>query len=82
MTTTVYPFSEFQTSFLRGLFRGEEEQPPHNTKVRKIAITDGSVMVIEYDNYNELETVAIPHSETRESFHNKHIKKYLSHDRE
>lgn len=80
MITTVYPFSEFQISFLRGLFRGEKEQPPHNTKVRKVAMTDGSNIIVEYENYNDIETVSIPHSETMESFHDKQIKKYLSHD--
>ena len=56
---TIYTFSDFQLSFLRGVFFKEDAPPPHNTRVHNLGRLDDGRMVIEYEQYGQLKTEII-----------------------
>ena len=71
----IYPFTQFQIGFLRGLFRQEDAPPPHNAKVTRIARADNGSVWIEYFSYGQPRTVSISKDETNETYYNELLSK-------
>lgn len=65
---TVRTLTDFQISYLRGLFYRESAPPPHNTRVNKIGRSDEGSLIIEYEDYGRMQTVSIKYTDTAETF--------------